>query len=299
MLAFVKVVETGSFSAAAQLLDLTPSAVSKLVTRIEERLGVQLFRRSTRQLVLTNEGIEFYGRSVRILEDIDEAEQGVSQGTSTVRGQLRVNVSLPFGMHCVLPLIPQFYRRYPEVVLDLSLTDAKVDLQRERVDVAIRMGPLEDATFRARLLGRSRRAVVASPAYLAGRQVPTVPSDLTRHVCLNFNFRRTSDAWPFLLDEEVTQLPVRAGMLTNNGETMRQLTLDGLGISRLGMFHVFDDLKAGRLIELLPAYNAGDIEDITIIFPNQRHMPQRTRAFIDFAVEKLEPLLRVIGDVRP
>jgi DNA-binding transcriptional LysR family regulator len=102
-----------------------------------------------------------------------------------------------------------------------------------------------------------------------------------------------------LLDEEVTQLPVRAGMLTNNGETMRQLTLDGLGISRLGMFHVFDDLKAGRLIELLPAYNAGDIEDITIIFPNQRHMPQRTRAFIDFAVEKLEPLLRVIGDVRP
>jgi len=298
MLAFVKVVETGSFSAAAQLLDLTPSAVSKLVTRIEERLGVQLFRRSTRQLVLTNEGIEFYGRSVRILEDIDEAEQGVSQGTAIVRGQLRVNVSLPFGMHCVLPLIPEFYRRHPEVVLDLSLTDAKVDLQRERVDVAIRMGPLDDASFRARLLGHSRRAVVASPTYLAGRDVPVVPSDLTRHVCLNFNFRRTSDGWPFLLDGEVAQLPIRGGVLTNNGETMRQLTLDGLGISRLGMFHVFDDLKAGRLVELLPEYNAGDIEDITIIFPNQRHMPQRTRTFIDFAVENLEPLLRATGDVK-
>ncbi len=163
MLVFVKVVETGSFSATAQLLGLTPSAVSKLITRTEERLGVLLFRRSTRQMALTHEGVDFYANCTRILDDIDEAEQAIAQGSGAVRGLLRVNVSLPFGTHCVLPLVAEFNLRYPEVTLDLSLTDAKVDLQRERVDVAIRMGVLDDATFRARPLGRSRRALGRCP----------------------------------------------------------------------------------------------------------------------------------------
>jgi DNA-binding transcriptional LysR family regulator len=296
MLVFVKVVETGSFSATAQLLDMTPSAVSKLIARTEERLGAVLLRRSTRQMALTAEGMVFYESCVRILDDIDEAEQEIAQGTVSIRGVLRVNVSLPFGTHCVLPLIPEFNRRYPDVTLDLSLTDAKVDLQRERVDVAIRMGQLDDASFRARLLGRSRRAVVAAPSYLAGRDMPRVPSDLVKHHCLNFNFRRANDAWPFCIDGEIAQLPVRGALLTNNGETMRQLTLDGLGISRLGMFHIHHDVKAGRLIELLPEFNPGDVEEVSIIFSKQRHMPQRVRAFIDFAVEKLVPLLEVTGD---
>jgi DNA-binding transcriptional LysR family regulator len=298
MLVFVKVVETGSFSATAQVLDMTPSAVSKLIARTEERLGAVLFRRSTRQMTLTAEGMEFYDSCVRILEEIDAAEQAISQGKASIRGMLRVNVSLPFGTHCVLPLIAEFNRRYPDVILDLSLTDAKVDLQREGVDVAIRMGHLEDASFRARLLGRSRRAVVAAPSYLAGRGMPRSPSDLVKHNCLNFNFRRTNDAWPFRIDGDIAQLPIRGGILTNNGETMRQLTLDGLGISRLGMFHVHDDVQSGRLVELLPQYNPGDIEEVSIIFSNQRHMPQRVRAFIDFAVEKLVPVLAAKGDVQ-
>lgn len=298
MLVFVKVVETGSFSATAQLLGMTPSAVSKLIARTEERLGAVLFRRSTRQMALTAEGMVFYESCVRILDDIDEAEQGISQEAESVRGLLRVNVSLPFGTHCVLPLVPEFNRRYPDVTLDLSLTDAKVDLQRERVDVGIRMGQLDDASFRARLLGRSRRAVVAAPSYLAGRDMPRAPSDLVKHHCLNFNFRRAADAWPFRIDGEVAQLPIRGGILTNNGETMRRLTLDGLGISRLGMFHIHHDLEAGRLVELLPEYNPGDVEEVSVIFSNQRHIPQRVRAFIDFAVEKLVPVLAATGDVR-
>lgn len=298
MLVFVKVVETGSFSAAAQLLDMTPSAVSKLISRLESRLGVQLFHRTTRQLSSTIEGAAFYDNSVRILDDIDEAEQGISRGARAIRGVLRLNVSLPFGTHFVLPLVAQFNRLYPDITLDIALTDAKVDLQREKVDVAIRMGTLQDASFHARLLGRSRRAVVASPAYLAARGTPHSPSDLAGHSCLGFNFRRTISSWPFLVDQAVVQFPVRAAMLTNNGETMRQLTVDGLGISRLGMFHVYDDIQAGRLVELLPAYNAGDIEEVSVIFANQRHMPQRVRAFIDFAVDKLVPLLDAKGDVR-
>jgi len=166
MLIFVKVVETGSFSAAAELLSLSPSAVSKVVTRVEERLGVLLFQRSTRQMSLTAEGSEFHDSCVRILDDIDEAEQGVSQRAVSIRGLLRVNVSLPFGTHYVVPLLAEFSRHYPEIAVDISLTDTKIDLHRERVDVAIRMGPLNNGSFPTRSLGRSKRVVVAAPSYL-------------------------------------------------------------------------------------------------------------------------------------
>jgi DNA-binding transcriptional LysR family regulator len=295
MLVFVKVVETGSFSATAQLLDMTPSAVSKLIARVEERLGVQLLRRTTRQLALTAEGSAYYEDSVRILGDIEDAEQGIASGVNASRGVVRVNVSLPLGIHCVLPLVGEFNRLFPDITLDISLTDAKVDLQRERVDVAIRMGALDDASFHARALGRSRRVVVASPAYLLAHGAPAVPADLVKHRCVSFNFRPSAYPWPFMADGELVQQAVRGAVLTNNGETMRQLTLDGMGISRLGMFHVYDDLKAGRLVELLPQYAADDVEEVSVIYANQRHMPKRVRAFIDFAIEKLVPLLAEKG----
>jgi DNA-binding transcriptional LysR family regulator len=292
MRVFVGVVESGSFSAAATVLKLTPSAVSKLVGRIENRLGVLLFRRSTRQLVLTREGEQFYESCVRILEDIAEAEHSISQVTVAPRGLLRVDVSLPLGTHYVVPLIPEFSTRYPGITLDLSLSDALIDLQRDRIDVAIRMGPLADAGFHARKLGLSRRAVVAAPGYLEARGVPKVIDDLAKHRCLNFNFRRSMDEWPFIVDGRAVRQPIKGAMLTNNGETMRQMTLDGLGISRLGLFHIIHDLEAGRLVELLPEYNPGDTEEIHAIFSSQRHMPARVRVFLDFLVEKLEPALR-------
>lgn len=292
MKVFVRVVQAGSFSAAAQALKLTPSAVSKLVTRIEERLGVLLFQRSTRQLVLTRDGEQFHERCVRILEEIDDAEQSLAHGNIAPRGLLRVNVSLPLGTHYIVPLMAEFTARYPEITVDLSLADSLVDLQRERIDVAIRMGPLVDESFHARKLGTSRRAVVAAPRYLETRGMPRTPGDLARHRWFNFNFRRSMDEWPFVVDGRLVRLPIQGAMLTNNGETMRQLTLDGLGVSRLGLFHVIRDLEAGRLVELLPAYNPGDEEDIHAIYNSQRHMPTRVRLFIDFLVQKLEPVLR-------
>lgn len=299
MQVFVKVVETGSFSATAQLLHMSPSAVSKLVSRTEKRLGVQLFKRSTRSMALTTEGRAFYESCVRILQDIDEAELSVAQGFAQVRGLLRVNVSLPLGQHYLLPLLPEFQRLYPDVTVDISLSDAKVDLQRDEVDVAIRMGRLNDLSYRARHLGRSRKVVVAAPDYLARHGTPREPSDLVRHRCLAFNFRRATDEWPFLVDGKLVHLAVQGGMLTNNGETLRQLALDGLGIGRLGMFHVYDDLRRGALVELLPHFNAGDVEEITIIFLNQKHVPPRVRAFIDFVVERLAPLLAINGGMPP
>lgn len=292
MQVFVRVVETGSFSAAALTLDMTPSAVSKLISRLEARLKVLLLQRSTRHLAVTSEGKQFYESCVRILGDMEEAEFGVSQDTDAPHGALRVNVSLPLGTHYIVPLIPEFAARYPGVTVDLSLTDSVVDLQRERVDVALRMGQLPtDANFRARKLALSRRAVVAAPGYVERFGAPEVPGDLASHRCLSFNFRRMLDEWPFRIDGKTVYLPVRGGMLTNNGETMRQLTLDGLGISRLGLFHVIEDLKTGRLVELLPGFNGGDVEDIHVVFSSQRHMPARARVFIDFLVERLVPLL--------
>jgi DNA-binding transcriptional LysR family regulator len=295
MQVFTKVVETGSFSAAGKLLNLTPSAVSKLITRLEERLGVLLFERSTRQLVISGEGTRFYDSCVRILNDIEEAEQDAVGSTVAPNGLLRINTSVPFGTHQLLPIISDFNRLYPDITLDLSLTDALVDLKRERIDVAIRMGPLDDASFRARILGSSRRAVVASPAYLARHGIPKTPDELKNHRCFNFNFRRSRDEWPFKVNRHTQYLAVRGDMLTNNGETMRQLTINGLGISRLGMFHIAEDLKAGRLAELLTDFNAGDTEEIHAIFNNQRYMPQRVRVFIDFLVERIGPLLSSLG----
>lgn len=294
MLVFTKVVETGSFSAAGKLQQLSASAVSKLVTRLEERLGVLLFQRSTRHLALTPEGRRYYDSCARILADIEEAEQGVAGDAVAPGGVLRVNLSLPFGTHLILPLLPEFAQRYPDIVLDLSLTDALADLQREAVDVAIRMGPLADASFHARVLGRCRRAVVAAPRYLEQWGVPQEPGELARHRCFNFNFRRSLDEWPFRIGGQTVHLPVQGGILTNNGETMRQLTLDGLGVSRLAMFHVAADLKAGRLVELLPGYNPGDTEEVTAIFRNQRYMPLRVRAFIDFLLERVSPQLAAV-----
>lgn len=298
MQVFARVVETGSFSAAALTLDMTPSAVSKLISRLEARLKVSLLHRSTRHLAVTNEGKLFYESCVRILGDMEEAELGISQDMEAPHGVLRINVSLPLGTHYIVPLIPEFAARYPNVTIDLSLTDSIVDLQRERVDIALRMGQLPgDANYRARKLALSRRAVVAAPAYIEQFGAPAVPGDLASHRCLSFNFRRMRDEWPFRIDGETVYLPVRGGMLTNNGETMRQLTLDGLGISRLGLFHVIEDLELGRLVELLPAFNGGDAEDIHVVFSSQRHMPARARVFIDFLLERLVPLLS--RDFRP
>lgn len=163
MSVFVRVVENGSFSAAAKTLDMSPSAVSKLVTRLEERLGAVLFLRSTRELTLTNEGEDFYDSARRILEDLEEAEQSVGSGSLEPSGLLRVNTSIPFGTHQLIPLLREFRERYPKVQIDLSLTDQVVDLTRERVDVAVRVGKLADASFKARALGRSHYAVVPAP----------------------------------------------------------------------------------------------------------------------------------------
>lgn len=291
MAVFVRVVEDGSFSAAAKTLDMSPSAVSKLVTRLEHRLGAVLFLRSTRELTLTTEGEDFYESSRRILEDLEEAEQSVGTGSVEPSGLLRVNTSIPFGTHQLVPLLREFRERYPRVQVDLSLTDQVVDLTRERVDVAVRVGKLADANFNARSLGKSRYAVVASPDYLKAHGTPGHPSELVGHACVGFNFKRSVSPWPFQSDGQVTEVPVRASVFTNNGETMLDLVLHGMGIARLGRFHVDRFLSSGQVVELLAEFNPGDVEELHAVFPVKRHMSRRVRAFIDFLAERISPNL--------
>lgn len=286
---FARVVELGGFSAAARAFRMTPSAVSKLVARLEARLGVRLINRSTRKLQLTPEGTAYYDRSIRILDDIDTAEREAAVG-ATPRGRLRVNTSVPFGMHRLLPLLPGFLARYPGVSVDVSLTDTVVDLMEERADVAIRVGPLRESRLLARKLGESRMVVVAAPSYLKQRGTPRTPQDLAQHNMLGFCFSKQIDGWPFLDGEggHATILPI-GNALVSDGEAMRQLTVAGAGLARLTRFHVDHDIAAGKLVPVLEEFNPGDLEAIHAVFVGHGgQLPARVRAFLDYLVETVK-----------
>jgi DNA-binding transcriptional LysR family regulator len=287
---FVAAAEHRSFSAAGRRLHLSPSAVSKLVTRVEDRLGTRLLVRTTRALQLTAEGETYLARAQAILADIAETERMISSGGEVVpSGRLRVSASVGFGSRCVVSLLPTFLKRYPRVELDFSLTDEVIDLVEQRADIALRSGPLRDSTIKARKILESRRVVTASPAYLALHGSPQEPEELQRHNCLLFNFRRGLDSWPFRdpATGEIGRVSISGNLQANNGPTMRQLCLDGLGLVRLGRFHVQPDIDAGRLVPLLEDYNALDIELIHAVFVGHVHLAARIRAFVDFLAESL------------
>ncbi|GAA0213123.1 DNA-binding transcriptional LysR family regulator [Brevundimonas nasdae] len=283
---FAAVAQSGSFSAAGRALGLTPSAVSRTIDRIEARLGVRLMLRTTRVLTLTAEGQAYQSAARRILADLDDAEQSIAdQGAP--RGRIRVSAALAHGRLVVVPLLGEFVRLFPHILVDINLTDAVVDVAAGQADVAIRFGPLADSPLTARRLGETGRIIVASPEYLARRGVPQVPEDLLDHDCLNFNFRRTEPVWPFRRDGRDYALTVRGSVEANNGETLTQLAMDGVGVTRVGAFSVGDAVESGRLVPLLEAFNPGDREPIHAVFVGGANMPARVRVFVDFLAEHL------------
>ncbi|GGX02754.1 transcriptional regulator [Pigmentiphaga litoralis] len=282
---FVRAIELGGFSAAARACGMTPSAVSKLVARLEQRLGTRLVNRSTRQLQLTPEGCVFYERSVRILADMHEAERCASTD-ATPRGKLRVNANVPFGHHFLLPLLPAFLTRYPDMTLDIVLTDEVVDILEARTDVAVRAGPLKNSNLLARKLGATRMIIVAAPSYLEQRGTPATPEALTTHNRLGANYARVPSGWPLVHDGSRRVVPVSGNVQASDGEALHRLAVAGLGLARLAAFQVRDDIAAGRLVPVLEDCNPGDVEEIHAVYVGQGgHVPLRVRAFLDFLVE--------------
>lgn len=281
---FAAVAATGSFSAAGRQLALTPSGVSRTIDRIEARLGARLLLRTTRALTLTAEGRTYLGGARRILADLDEVEQGIAdQGAP--RGRIRVSAAVSHGRVCIVPLLKAFTRAHPLIVVDINLSDAKVDVAQGQADVAVRSGPLPDSVLMARRLGDNGRTIVASPEYLAERGTPRAPQDLAQHNCLNFNFRRAEPTWPFRVDGETKALTVDGSIEANSGETLLQLALDGVGIARVGNFGIGRALADGRLVPLLESFNPGDREVFHAVFVGGANIPARIRLFVDYLAE--------------
>ncbi|MCG0993797.1 LysR family transcriptional regulator [Acetobacter indonesiensis] len=288
---FLRVVESGSFSKAAQLTRTTPSTVSKLISRIEARLGVRLIERSTRQLAVTPEGQQFYDRAQTLLNDLYDMERSLRTGTAQLQGVVRINTSVAFGTLALEPLLPAFWQAYPDIQIDLSLSDAMTDLYLERTDIAFRVGKLQDSSLTARFIGAAQRHIVASPTYLAQHGMPATLEDLDQHACLGFNFRRNTPVWPLKSSGRVVERSIRGPLLANNGESVRRMALAGMGLAHLADFHIRSDLQANRLVEVLPDIGR-DSEDIHAVFPGSRNVPQRVRVFLDFTLPRLKRFLK-------
>jgi DNA-binding transcriptional LysR family regulator len=282
MAVFVRAVELGGFSAAARECCMTPSAVSKLVQRLEERLGVRLINRSTRQLQLTPEGCAFHERASRILADIDDAERQAAVG-DVPAGRVRINASASFAAHVLMPLLPELLSAYPDLSVDIIQNDAVVDLMAERVDIAIRAGPLKASRLIARKLGSTSMTIVGAPSYLARCGEPGSLDELTAHNRLSLSYARAVDGWPLLSNGEAILLPPSEKVRVSDGEGLRRLVLAGVGLARMATFTVRDDIDAGRLVPLVEHLNPRDRETFHAVFQGQGGaLPSRVRVMLDF-----------------
>lgn len=285
---FVRVIELGSFSAAARECAMTPSAVSKLVARLEQRLGTRLVNRSTRHFQLTPEGCTFYKRGVRILADLEEAERCAGLH-SAPRGRLRVSANIPFGRQFLIPLIPAFLEKYPDVTIDILLTDEIIDLLEQRIDISILIGTLKSSGLMARKLGETRMIVVGSPAYLTRYGTPVTPEDLSQHNLLESSDLRAHQGWPFEHKTGLINMPVIGNAHTSDGDALHRLTLAGLGLARLPACQVHKDIESGRLVSVLEPFNPQDAEEVHAVFVGQGgYLPARVRALLDFLAEKVK-----------
>ena len=282
---FVRTVREGSFSGAARALDLTPSAVSKQIGRLEDRLTVRLFNRTTRRLSLTEEGAAFYDRASRILADLEDAAAAVSNLRSTPRGRLRVTMPTGYGVIHLLPVLPRFFARYPEVMLEVDLNDRFVNMIEEGFDVALRIGELEDSSLIGRRVAANRRVIAAAPAYLDAHPAPQSPDDLEQHNCMVYTYRAQRHDW-HVVDEAGAEsvVTVSGNLETNNPMMLRSAALAGLGVVFLPLWLIGPDLKAGNLVRLLPDFHWPD-SAIQAVYPPGRHLSARVRCFVDFLVE--------------
>jgi DNA-binding transcriptional LysR family regulator len=278
---FVAVVETANFSAAARRLNMTPSAVSRHITDLEAQLGALLVSRTTRHLVITEVGRNFYARCVNILEELGRATSEAEEQTRDVRGILRVTAPAVLAQRHIAPSLPKFLASFPSLSVDLLLTSTPLDLVAEGIDVAIRVAASVDDNFVAVRLAPNRRIFAASPVYLRQHGVPTDPSHLSLHNCLTMRADHSPAPWPMTIEGKAIAFRVKGNLTADNGEVLLEAALQGAGIAMLPMFLAGPYMRTRRLVSVLDAYTH-DNTTIFAVLPHRRYVPSKSRSFIDF-----------------
>lgn len=281
LVAFTKVAECEGFTAAARKLGVSPSAVTKMVARLEDDLGTQLFNRSTRRLALTDYGQEFFERSVRILAELEDAETKVRDANTVPRGVIRAVVPFSFGRVTLVPALQTFSARYPEIRLDITFNDDPVDLIAEGFDLAVRTGVLSDSRLIARVLTRGPQVTFAAPSYLQEYGIPERPEHLHGHACIVGQF---GPEWTFLRNGEEIAIRVEPRHTIWSGDALREAAVSGLGISQATWWLVRKDLETSALTRILTSYERPG-RQVSVLYPANRHMPSKIRVFVDYLIE--------------
>ncbi|MCU8406819.1 LysR family transcriptional regulator [Vibrio vulnificus] len=291
---FDQVVESGSFSQAGRALNMAPSSVARNIDSLENRIKTTLFKRSTRQLILTEEGQYFYQQSSKILRDSDNLLAEMRGNHGVPEGILRISVFESFGNLCLTPLIPEFLERYPKIQIELELDNKLVDLNSDNVDMAIRIGTPQDSRLKARHLLTNYTALVASPAYINTHSPITQPEDLQQHNCLLISHERQRNYWYFRQKSITRKVMVAGNLISKGGSPLLCAALQGTGVLLLSKWMLKTYLESGQLVELLPSWTATHGElgsgEIFAIYKNTQYPKPHLRVFLDFLLEKLKPM---------
>lgn len=286
MRAFIRVIQTGSFSAAGREQNTSQATISKKVAALEIKLGVKLLTRSSRDLSLTQIGAQYYEKCVAIIGELDEAEAIARSQMAIPQGVVRISVPVVFGRMIIGPIMAEFLSLYPEVKVDLALNDKHVDLISDGVDVAIRARQLEDSSLVARHLFDNPMLLIAAPEYLARQDEPLEPMDLKQHNCLVYSMLKTINIWHFNHGDNNISVPVSGNFQSDNGDVLMELALAGTGLTQLPVWMVDEHLKSGRLKKVLPNYVSKPLP-FNAIYPQNRYVPLQVRCFVDFIKQKI------------
>ncbi|MBP0629691.1 MULTISPECIES: LysR family transcriptional regulator [unclassified Cupriavidus] len=284
--AFAAVVDTGSITAAAQQLNLTVSATSRTLARLEEKLKTTLLRRTTRRLELTEEGRAFLQNARAIIDSVESAEEQMLARREKPSGRLRVDAATPFMLHVIVPLVRGYRERYPQVELELNSNEGIIDLLERRTDVAIRIGRLKDSTLHSRLIGNSRVRILASPAYLDAHGQPRKVGDLGGHALLGFNQPESLNVWP-ILGADGEPYRIAPAVWSSSGETLRQLALEGAGIVCLSDFMTAQDRESGRLVQVLARHTQDVRQPVHAVYYRNTAISSRIASFVEYLIEVL------------
>jgi LysR family transcriptional regulator for bpeEF and oprC len=293
---FVQVVDAGGFTRAAENMQLPKATVSTLVQGLEQALTVKLLHRTTRQVSVTSDGAAYYERCLRILADVREAEEALSTNRASPSGRLRVDVSTGIANDIIIPALPVFFERYPDIRLDLGCSDRPVDLIEEGVDCAIRGGALPDSALIARRVGVLHFVVAATPGYLNKHGRPRHPNDLLNHRCINYFSSKTGKTmdWDFVRDGETTMIAAPACLAVNDSVAMKTAGLQGLGLMLMSSFHAEKLVEAGQLELVLQEWGSDPLP-INVVYPQNRHLSAKVRVFVEWVADLFmgEPLLQL------